>query len=71
MGWEAYSPDDPVIVVVRVLQVFDTLELRQKEDAPAGSTPPASWASGAGRRPVEEIFPRSALTLYSTVSHNR
>lgn len=56
------------VVVVRIIQVFDSFELRQKQDAPAGSVPPASWASGTARRPVEEIFPRSALTMYSTVS---
>lgn len=57
-----------VTVIVRVLQVFDSFELRQKEDAPTGAAPPSSWTTGAGRRPVEEIFPRSALTIYSTVS---
>lgn len=52
-------------MVVRILQTFDTLELRQELDAPEGSKPPNKWRSMGGRHAVERIWPRAALTMFS------
>jgi hypothetical protein len=54
-----------VVVVVRILQIFDTFELRQEQDAPEGSQPPHEWRSMGGRHAVERIWPRAALTMFS------
>lgn len=51
-------------VVIRILQNFDTFEIRQ-EDAPVGSQPPAEWKLKGGRHAVEKIWPMSALTMHS------
>ncbi len=53
--------------MVKLLQNFDTFELRQKQDAPEGSRPPAFWKETSGRAVFEQIWPRTAVTLYSKV----
>ncbi len=53
--------------MVKLLQNFDTFELRQEQDAPEGSLPPASWKKTTGRAVYEQIWPRNAVTLYAKV----
>ena len=53
--------------MVKVLQNFDTFELRQKQDAPEGSLPPSFWKNLKGRAAYEQIWPRNAVTLYAKV----
>ncbi len=54
--------------MIRLLQVFESFTLCQKEDAPPGACPPASWKEGKGRKAIEQIWPQNAVTLYSKVS---
>lgn len=54
-------------MLVRILQTFDTFELRQKEDAPVGSTP-VPERQGVGRYAIEQVCPRQAVTLYFKAS---
>ena len=53
--------------MVKLLQNFDTFELRQKQDAPYGSLPPAFWKETSGRAIFEQIWPRAAVTLNAKV----
>ncbi|KAF8331983.1 uncharacterized protein EI90DRAFT_2919015 [Cantharellus anzutake] len=55
------------IMMIRILQVFDTFTLRQKEDAPPGSLPPKSWEGAPGRKGIEQIWPTLAVVLYIKV----
>ncbi len=57
--------------MVKLLQNFDTFELRQKQDAPEGSLPPASWKKTTGRAVYEQVWPRTAVTLYAKVRFYR
>ncbi|KAF9506189.1 hypothetical protein BS47DRAFT_1305586 [Hydnum rufescens UP504] len=59
-----FAYNEASFIMVRILQVFDGFELRQ-DDAPAGSTPPASWKHRGGRASIEKAWPLSAVTLYS------
>ncbi|KAF8308491.1 cytochrome P450 monooxygenase CYP63 [Clavulina sp. PMI_390] len=53
-------------VTVRILQVFDSFQLRQREDAPAGSLPPQEWQQAVNQRQaIEQIWPAAGVTLYS------
>ncbi|KAG8940266.1 hypothetical protein FRC04_005448 [Tulasnella sp. 424] len=54
-------------VMVRLMQLFDRFTLAQKEAAPNSALPPASWKKSKGRKPIEEAWPRNAMTLYSKV----
>ncbi|KAF9530727.1 cytochrome P450 monooxygenase CYP63 [Crepidotus variabilis] len=49
--------------MVRLLQKYDRFTLAP-EAQPAGSLPPASWKSGAGRQAEEKIWPAASMTLY-------
>lgn len=53
--------------LVRLLQKFRHFELAP-EAQPEGSRPPLHWKEGEGRKAVEEVWPGTALTLYSKVS---
>ncbi len=68
MGDNSYSATKLTclhIVMVRLLQNFDTFELRQEKDAPPGSCPLPHWKEGKGRKRTEKIWPREGVTLYS------
>ncbi|KAF8308480.1 cytochrome P450 monooxygenase CYP63 [Clavulina sp. PMI_390] len=53
-------------LTVRILQAFDSFQLRQREDAPPGSIPPEAWKEANGQRQaVEQIWPAAGVTLYS------
>ncbi|KAF8340601.1 cytochrome P450 [Cantharellus anzutake] len=52
-------------VMVKLLQNFDTFELRQKQDAPEGAVPPEFWKKSSGRAAYEQVWPRSAITVYA------
>ncbi|KAF8338716.1 cytochrome P450 [Cantharellus anzutake] len=51
-------------IMIRILQTFDTFTLRQQEDAPDGSCPPASWRGAPGRKGIEAIWPKMAVSLF-------
>nr|GAT60764.1 cytochrome P450 monooxygenase [Mycena chlorophos] len=48
--------------IIRLLQTFETLELAP-DAQPEDSRPPASWATGKGRKSMEKIKPKSDLTM--------
>ncbi|KAF8340599.1 cytochrome P450 [Cantharellus anzutake] len=52
-------------VMVKLLQNFDTFDLRQKQDAPEGAIPPESWKNLTGRAAYEQVWPRNVVTLYA------
>lgn len=61
-----YAYNEASFMMIRILQIFDSFTLRQKEDAPPGACPPSSWKdSGKGRKAIEQIWPQNAVTLYS------
>ncbi|TCD71088.1 hypothetical protein EIP91_000180 [Steccherinum ochraceum] len=58
-----YARNEASYFLVRLLQQFDTFTLAP-EFQPEGSLPPAAWKEGTGRKPIEQIRPAYALTLY-------
>ncbi|KAJ7353576.1 cytochrome P450 monooxygenase [Mycena albidolilacea] len=48
--------------IIRLLQTFQSLELAS-DAMPPDSLPPASWATGKGRKAIEKIRPKSDLTM--------
>jgi len=61
---QQFAINEGSFVLVRLLQNFSRFELAM-DAAPAGARPPAEWAQGTGRKPLEKIWPKSAVTLYS------
>ncbi|KAJ7938149.1 cytochrome P450 monooxygenase [Mycena leptocephala] len=49
--------------IIRLLQTFQFLELAS-DSMPADALPPASWATGKGRKAIEKIRPKSDLTMF-------
>ncbi|KAF8308485.1 cytochrome P450 monooxygenase CYP63 [Clavulina sp. PMI_390] len=63
---QIFAYNQASFVTVRILQAFDSFQLRQREDAPAGSLPPDAWTKATGQRQaVEKIWPAAGVTLYS------
>ncbi|KZT67253.1 cytochrome P450 [Daedalea quercina L-15889] len=60
---QQFAYNEMTSFLVRFLQVFNRMELAL-DTQPANAKPPARWAGGAGRRSVEKIIPKSALTLF-------
>jgi len=60
-----FAYNEASFLMVRLLQAFESFELRQSEDAPPGSLPPAAWKDRGGRAPIEKVWPRVAVTMYS------
>ncbi|QRW11477.1 cytochrome P450 family protein [Ceratobasidium sp. AG-Ba] len=61
---QQFALNEGSFVLIRLLQSFSRFELAM-DAAPPGSCPPAEWAQGTGRKPLEKIWPKSAVTLYS------
>ncbi|KIL67116.1 hypothetical protein M378DRAFT_160104 [Amanita muscaria Koide BX008] len=51
-------------MLVRLLQSFSSVSL-DPASAPPGSLPPSDWKGLPGRKSIEQIIPRTHLTLYS------
>jgi hypothetical protein len=49
--------------MIRILQLYDTFALRQKEDTPPSSLLPKSWKGAPGRKGIQEIWPTLAVVL--------
>ncbi|KAG8690790.1 hypothetical protein FRC08_010355 [Ceratobasidium sp. 394] len=64
---QQFALNEASFVMARLLQRFDKFELAM-EAAPEGCVPPASWAGAKGRKGIEKIWPKNAVTLYSKVS---
>ncbi|KAG8699115.1 hypothetical protein FRC09_006833 [Ceratobasidium sp. 395] len=61
---QQFALNEGSFVLIRLLQNFSRFELAM-DAAPPGSSPPAEWAQGTGRKPLEKVWPKSAVTLYS------
>ncbi|KAF8340618.1 uncharacterized protein EI90DRAFT_2906526 [Cantharellus anzutake] len=62
-----FAYNEASFVMVKLLQNFDTFELRQKQDAPEGALPPEFWKNLSGRAACEQVWPQNAITLYAKV----
>ncbi|KAF8308494.1 cytochrome P450 [Clavulina sp. PMI_390] len=61
-----FAYNEASFLTVRILQTFNSFQLRQREDAPAGCLPPEDWKKvTCHRQAVEQIWPAAAVTLYS------
>ena len=54
------------LFLIRLLQTFSGISFAP--DADPCSLPPAWWATGGGRRPIERVWLKAHLTLYANVS---
>ncbi|TFY78271.1 hypothetical protein EWM64_g5740 [Hericium alpestre] len=61
---QQFAYNELSFMLVRLLQAFSGVELAP-DAQPAWSHPPKEWKNKGGRAPVEKIWPRSHLTLYS------
>ncbi|KAG9002988.1 hypothetical protein FRB93_011275 [Tulasnella sp. JGI-2019a] len=52
-------------MATRLVQHFGGFTLAQVESAPEGALPPTSWKSAGGRKGEEEVWPRSALSMFA------
>jgi len=52
--------------LIRLLQTFSSVSFAP--DADPNSLPPASWATGTARRPVERVWLKTHLILHANVS---
>ncbi|KAG8904307.1 hypothetical protein FRC01_008789, partial [Tulasnella sp. 417] len=62
---QQFAYNEASFVLVRLLQKFSRITLAQDEAAPASALPPAIWKEAKGRKRVEKVWPKTALTLYS------
>jgi len=61
---QSFAYNQTSFVLIRLLQVLDSFELCQKEDAPPGSYPQESWRNASGRKSMEQVWPRAAVALF-------
>ncbi|KAG8736136.1 hypothetical protein FRC10_009658 [Ceratobasidium sp. 414] len=61
---QQFALNEASFVVTRLLQRFDGFELAM-EAAPEGCIPPTTWAGAKGRKGIEKVWPKNAITLYS------
>ncbi|KIO25817.1 hypothetical protein M407DRAFT_236535 [Tulasnella calospora MUT 4182] len=62
---QQFAYNEASFVLVRLLQNFSRITLAQEEAAPTSALPPARWKEATGRKRVEKVWPKTALTLYS------
>ncbi|EPQ55858.1 cytochrome P450 [Gloeophyllum trabeum ATCC 11539] len=62
---QQFAYNEMSFMTVRLLQHFSGISLAP-DAQPESSKPPASWATGEGRKPAEKIRPAQHLTLYAT-----
>ncbi|KAG8690868.1 hypothetical protein FRC09_011805 [Ceratobasidium sp. 395] len=61
---QQFALNEASFVMTRLVQRFDGFALAM-EAAPEGCIPPATWAGAKGRKGIEKIWPKNAVTLYS------
>ncbi|KAG8714502.1 hypothetical protein FRC11_008220 [Ceratobasidium sp. 423] len=61
---QQFAYNEASFVLIRLLQKFTTFELAM-DAAPAGSIPPPEWAGQSGRKGIEKVWVKNAITLYS------
>ena len=61
-----FAYNEVSLFLIRLLQTFSCVSFAP--DADPDSLPPASWATGEARRPIERVWLKTHLTLYANVS---
>lgn len=61
-----FAYNEMSLFLIRLLQTFSGISFAP--DADPDSLPPASWATGEARRPIERVWLKAHLTLYANVS---
>ena len=62
-----FAYNEMSFMLIRLLQNFSGMFL-DPEAQPPESRPPSEWKTAKGRKAIEQIFPKSHLTMYSSVS---
>lgn len=60
---QQFAYNEVSLFLIRLLQAFSSISFAP--DADPGSLPPASWATGEARRPIERVWLKAHLTLYA------
>jgi len=60
---QQFAYNEVSLFLIRLLQAFSSLSFAP--DADPNSLPPASWAAGEARRPIERVWLKTHLTLYA------
>ncbi|KAM6500143.1 cytochrome P450 monooxygenase pc-1 [Amanita muscaria] len=61
---QQFAYNEMSFMLVRLLQSFSSVSL-DPASAPPGSLPPSDWKGLPGRKGIEQVIPRTHLTLYS------
>jgi hypothetical protein len=61
-----FAYNEVSLFLIRLLQAFSSISFAP--DADPGSLPPASWAAGEARRPIERVWLKTHLILHAHVS---
>ncbi|KAJ3475983.1 hypothetical protein NLI96_g11468 [Meripilus lineatus] len=61
---QQFAYNEVSFFLVRLLQNFSSMSLDLKSQPPE-TLPPSSWKNCPGRKGIEEVFPKSHLTIYS------
>jgi len=60
---QQFAYNEVSLFLIRLLQTFSGISFAP--DADPNSLPPASWATGEARRPIERVWLKTHLTLYA------
>ncbi|KAF8890928.1 cytochrome P450 monooxygenase pc-1 [Infundibulicybe gibba] len=61
---QQFAYNEISFMLIRLLQNFSSVDM-DLDAAPPEFRPPAEWASTAGRKATEKVFPKMHLTMYS------
>jgi hypothetical protein len=59
-----FAYNETSFFLVRLLQQFSSVSLATDVQ----TLPPAEWAQGSGRKPIEKVIIKAHLTIYALVS---
>lgn len=60
---QQFAYNEVSLFLIRLLQTFSGISFAP--DADPNSLPPACWATGGARRPIERVWLKAHLTLYA------
>ncbi|KAG6819311.1 hypothetical protein H0H93_013137 [Arthromyces matolae] len=63
---QQFAYNEISFMLIRFMQQFTKVTL-DEASTPADAKPPAHWTEGVGRRTIERVYPKSALTMYAQV----
>ncbi|KAF9007215.1 CYP63 cytochrome P450 monooxygenase-like protein [Cyathus striatus] len=61
---QQFAYNEMSFIIIRLLQAFSTVSL-DLDALPSECHPPAEWATAKGRKAIEQIFPKTHLTMYT------